>query len=63
MNDCDFAGFVGFLAGLIIAGLIGGCIVQDTKREWKEKAVAHGCAYFELNPTNGTSTFRWKDEK
>lgn len=52
-----------FIGGAIFAGLVvlimSVCAFAAMEGAWKRDAVIHGAASYTLNPTNGTSVWKW----
>jgi len=61
MNNSSGDFFAGVFLTLLVAAAVGCFAVDARNKAWKKDAVKHGKAEYILNPTNGTTTWRWKD--
>lgn len=55
---------VGLVVGMVIAIAVLYVITgfHDVDK-WQKEAVAHGSAEYVMNPTNGRTTWQWKESK
>lgn len=56
MNDGLIETIIGFVVGVMLGAIIA---CQIVAADYKEKAIAHGAAYY--NATNGV--FTWKEQR
>ena len=66
MSDTASNIFTGFMAGFILASVVGfisnGCDVNQRRTQWEADAVKHGAATWTVDE-NGNRVFEWKEQE